>query len=183
MRAVATGWARATRRRYAGAMALAVLCLMLSEGPGRAAPTRQATPVHDPWTNWEGYGHNWLNGVKALAPDDVWIVGNHMSDSHEFQPVMRHFDGTSCTRMGRLGHVGSDRCVPTGVDALSDQDVWLTCRATAQPMVYHWDGSSWQLQDIAQVGVTKNLFHVWADTKSDVWAVGDVEYIPGGIQE
>ena len=69
------------------------------------------------------------------------------------------------------------------MDALSDQDVWLTCRATAQPMVYHWDGSSWQLQDIAQVGVTKNLFHVWADTKSDVWAVGDVEYIPGGIQE
>ena len=44
MRAVATGWARSTRRRYAGAMALAVLCLMLSEGPGRAAPNQASDP-------------------------------------------------------------------------------------------------------------------------------------------
>ncbi len=126
------------------------------------------------------FGSNWLTGVKALAPNDVWVVGNHPNSKTDYQPVMRHYDGVTWKRVGHFGKRAGDRCIPTAVDARSDDDVWVSCthQLRRDPFVEHWDGTSWQLQDIPGIGDGINqLWSVWEDTPDDVWAVG--QYLGG----
>ena len=69
-----------------------------------------------------------------------------------------------------------------GVAAVSPGDVWavgLHCPSTCggepagpQPLIQHWDGTSWSKVTVPGLGPTGALYAVSAVSASDIWAVG-----------
>jgi hypothetical protein len=175
---------RARRRTRASLWAgtAAMLSLVLAAGPTVAVGSGSRADPFGADPNDDGYGSDWLMGVKALAPDDVWIVGNHPSSRSDMQPVMRHFDGTTWARVGHLDRLRYSHCLPTDVDATSDGDVWVSCHHfDSHPMVEHWDGVTWDLQELPGAGSEAHnhtLWDIWVDAPDDVWAVGRYQELP-----
>lgn len=127
-----------------------------------------------------GYTSNILTSVSALSPTDVWIIGNHVSPRGSYQPVVRHFDGVQWKRVGQFPLHGST-AYPTSIQALSAGDVWvlLSSIGAGVSRVAHWDGSVWTLTTMPG---GSSAYHLWADSDSDVWVVGEgstIEHFDG----
>jgi hypothetical protein len=90
--------------------------------------------------------------------------------------LVRHYDGTRWSDVGQIDEAGAFG-YPTSVFALSDSDVWVTMLedASGQPVMQHWDGTAWHRQEMTAPGSFSNLYHVWASSPSDVWAVGSYQ--------
>ena len=82
-----------------------------------------------------------LNGVVAIAPNDVWAVGG-TSDLTGFQParpIAMHWNGTawSLSTLSGLGNGGL-----SSVTASSPASVWAA-GTVGTASVLHWNGTSW----------------------------------------
>lgn len=155
-----------------------VLALSLSAGAVAGAANAKAVRHSGVAPTFAGKGDARLAAVKAFSPSDVWIAGAHESSRFPETPVIRHFDGATWTRMGSLPHPHGDWCFPSAIDGLADDDMWVACRNVGYrlpdpPLVAHWDGKTWQLQDIADVEGVDDLVGLWVDTPRDIWAVGN----------
>ena len=152
-----------------------LLCAAVTVGSAVAVPASLAASVQPGGAHPNDHRimSNVLTGVSALSAEDVWVVGNHPTAGSDYTPLVRHYDGTGWSDVGEIDEAG-DFGYPTSVFALSDSDVWVTMLedASGQPVVQHWDGTAWQRQDMRAPGTSSNLYHVWASSPSDVWAVG-----------
>jgi len=117
------------------------------------------------WTGTTKVAGDWLHGVWASAPNDVWVVGD--------TKMLSHWDGTAWTP-----YTGGTNL--NAVWGATSDDVWAV---GYNAEIKHWDGASWSpdpscmVQDpgynCAIVGYyTKHLFDVWGANANDVWAVG-----------
>ena len=124
---------------------------------------------------------NALNGVAAIAPNDVWAVGYAVDLS--YQTVTMHWDGKAwqVVPSPNLTRPGSYNAL-NAVVAISSNNVWAVGGAPIGLGVYgrallmHWDGSAWQLFPEPPEVVnwyTTNRFGVAARASNDVWAVGE----------
>jgi hypothetical protein len=105
-----------------------------------------------------GLGFNVLEGVKALAPNNVWAVGYYTKDVNSTRPALtliEHYDGTSW-KIVPSPNVGPNSVYQSnqlyGITAVSANDVWAFGSYFAQSgsgeqgtLVEHWDGTSWKI--------------------------------------
>jgi hypothetical protein len=113
-----------------------------------------------------------LFGVDALAPDDVWAVGQREVRGHTrvFQ-LYEHWNGS---RWRVLDPPPQEEGEVTDVAAVAHDDVWAvgTRRIEGQLMtrIWHWDGSVW-----SRVAAPKLVGYLTAVSASDghVLAVGE----------
>jgi hypothetical protein len=103
-----------------------------------------------------------LNGVSALAGNDVWASGTGGAF---------HWDGGKWSRKSNTadgGTLGSFR----EISATNPTDVW----AVDGNSVYHWSGASWSLVPVTQAdgGAISAPFYftIVARSSTDVWAAG-----------
>lgn len=108
-----------------------------------------------------------FQAVSALAPDDVWVVGNNTAE---------HWDGHlwSVVATPRLGLNGGDL---EGVTALSPTDVWAVGSSfdgsfRSHTLILHWNGTAWAVTPSPNMGPYTSLRSVSAVSATDVWAVG-----------
>jgi hypothetical protein len=109
-----------------------------------------------------------LNGVFAIATDDVWAVGDYYQEgSHAFTV---HWNGTQWSQVT----IPSDpEDALYGVTAISSTDVWAVgggANFSTIPLILHWNGTTWA--DLSGPGMG-TLASVDAVSASDVWAVGN----------
>lgn len=106
-----------------------------------------------------GSGANQLNGVAALAPNDVWAVGFRTKipppKEAPTETLIIHFDGTGWSvvpspNIGPKSVFNSNRL--EGVTALSTNDVWAfgswseaNGSGHQHTLVMHWDGTAWTI--------------------------------------
>ncbi len=117
--------------------------------------------------------HHYLNGVDALAPDDIWAVGRYY-DENNFTPdttLAMHWDGVAWT-IFPTPPVGG---YLLGVDAFGPNDVWAVghcpdCGMTSLTM--HWDGVQWTRIPSPSPPGYITLHDVVALAPDNVWAVG-----------
>ena len=96
-----------------------------------------------------------LYGVKALAPDDVWAVGEDFG-----QTLALHYDGIAWSQVG-----APDIGLVMDIVALSATDIW----AVGGGGVMNWNGHGWFRVDAPPM----SLEGIDALTEVDVlWAVG-----------
>ena len=103
--------------------------------------------------------NNYLIGVSALAPNDVWAVGQQDDNSGNMLTLVEHWDGTSWTVDPQASTPGS----LGDVVAFSPNDVWA-----GGFVLEHWDGTTWS---VTQLGSARYL-GVLAGDSSSLWAVG-----------
>jgi hypothetical protein len=117
-----------------------------------------------------------LVAVSMSGPKDGWAVGNKgIKGFRDQQLVAEHWNGKKWSLSHAPDATFND--IFSDVSALSSDDVWAvgafdtggTCRC--DPLVEHWDGSSWAIVALPDV-TPAQLTGVDAIAADDVWAVG-----------
>ncbi|HUS16131.1 MAG TPA: S-layer homology domain-containing protein, partial [Chloroflexia bacterium] len=145
--------------------------------PGRAqattcAPNWNLVPSPNPLTN------NYLKGVAAVGPNDVWAVGRtHDANNGALGgTLIEHWDGTSWTQVpgpgGTIDHQGRLNAVA----AVGPNDVWAVGMyypgTAGQTLIEHWNGTAWSVVPSPNRPGYNELLGVTAIAADDVWAVG-----------
>ncbi|MEA2581078.1 MAG: hypothetical protein QOE83_1970 [Actinomycetota bacterium] len=117
--------------RFLFSVVLPLPLVVISPGAAKAE-TNSCTGT---WTEMSSpaQGPGPLNGIAAVSPTDVWIVGgnNHLNDTEQW-------DGSVWTDFN------AESFQQTAVAAASKDDVWTLGEDGIQgpPVVSHWDGQS-----------------------------------------
>ena len=116
---------------------------------------------------------NDLNGVKALAPNDVWAVGSSGNSDGVRFTVTLHWNGSIWSQVPSPSP-GMVSDILEAVDGRASNDVWAV-GSPADTMVLHWNGNVWSLFSIPNSSTANHLHSVSMIASNDVWAVGDVD--------
>ncbi len=116
---------------------------------------------------------NYLWGVTALAPDNVWAVGEFNATGGNQRTLFLRWNGTTWVQ------VPGDNTGPNGlqffvraVSAISGSDIWAVGN-NSHTLAEHWNGTSWSIVSTPNAGVGDNvLTGVSGSASSDVWEVG-----------
>ena len=161
----------------------------------------RALALHYDGTSWKvaktpsvGSGANQLNGVLALAPNDVWAVGFSTPEPPPTEDatltLIEHFDGTSWTvvpspNIGPKSIYQSNRLF--GLTASSPTDIWAfgsyfaaSGSENQMTLLLHWDGTTWTiapspnptngvfLSDLLMAGVVPSPGNIWIFGDKDI---------------
>src|SRR5262245_6007715 len=123
--------------------------------------------------------------IRALAPNDVWAVGQLSINYFGDLTVAYHFDGTSWTRTptpSPLQKHDIDQNWLTSIAAVAPDDIWVTgitrdhdYGIVDMPFFLHWDGVSWSLVESPDPGGKDADTDLWSSVAfawNDIWAVG-----------
>ena len=119
-----------------------------------------------------GGGFGILNGVVAIAADDVWAVGSHGDSA-----LVEHWDGTEWSVVP-CPNGERDESELYAVSATGPDDVWVVGetddRNGGDTLVEHWDGTTWKIVPSPKGGPLPSaaLNGVVALGPASVWAVG-----------
>jgi hypothetical protein len=131
---------------------------------------------------------NVLSAVAAAAPNDGWAVGfsGNSTGLNEAKTLTEHFNGTAWSVVPSP-NPNPNRCSSpsfalTAVAPVSQNDVWTvgfrnsdqTCTTLFQPLIFHWDGSTWSDTPNPLLSAAGNnaLNGVVALASNNVYAVG-----------
>jgi hypothetical protein len=118
-----------------------------------------------------GSNANILNGVSAVAADDIWAVGRGNSTSTQRgRPIVQHWDGTTWALVPSPS-TGGGFAELTAVVALSSDDVWAVGYRGSRTLIEHWNGSVWRLVP-GPLLPSSFLLGLTAVGHDDVWAGG-----------
>src|SRR5689334_17781737 len=173
--------------------ALAILAVLLVGGLAGAGPARSAAPKAAPqatttpsatppgctpgWTiypNPAPPGDSVLNGITALAPNDLWAVGY---DGVMSYTLAVHGNGTSWTTVPSP-NPPSSKAVLQAVAGVGANDAWAVGEYIGgqynqwQTLTEHWDGTAWTIVPSPNNIYNNRLYAVTAIASNDVWAVG-----------
>lgn len=107
-----------------------------------------------------------LLAVAAVAPNDVWAVGEG--------PIIEHWNGLRWRMVPSPGAAGN----LMGVAAISPHDVWAVGDS---PSIVHWDGVRWRVVPSPKgvppfaPGAAVSLNAITAVSARDLWAVGSYD--------
>ncbi|WP_407285131.1 hypothetical protein [Streptomyces sp. BP-8] len=121
-------------------------------------------------------GKGELNGVTALAPDDIWAVGAaYAADETSPQTaLLLHWDGTSWKRVDG-GAPPTGHAWLGGITAFAADDIWAvggsTTGSAERPYAVHWNGVKWSAAKTPDVPDGR-LRAVGRTGTGELWAVG-----------
>jgi hypothetical protein len=123
-----------------------------------------------------GVYRNWLNGVDAIAPDDVWAVGSsENSDATRWWSAW-HWDGTAWTAYEAGGTGNALDLQAVAHRAADDVRMVGTLAYGLSPMqAAHWDGSALSLDSVPALGphYGGHLYGA-AVIRGQLWAAGGI---------
>ncbi len=137
-----------------------------------------------------GAGDNLLSAIAATGHNDAWAVGDvQMASSGVRQTLTEHWDGASWSVVASPNTGAGDNNL-YGVAAIAPANAWAVGRSYAaasgspsQGLVEHWNGSSWSIVPVPNVGSQDNVLGgVAAASANDIWAVGYSTPSGGGLQ-
>ncbi|MGO9956080.1 MAG: hypothetical protein ACLP50_08885 [Solirubrobacteraceae bacterium] len=117
--------------------------------------------------------------MSGTGPDDVWAVGGD-SGSSSTAGLIEHYNGSSWTAAPSTAGEPADSTL-AAVSADSTSDAWAVGESAVsephttgkQPLIEHYNGSSWSVVQGAFTGNENDtLSAVDAVSPSDVWALG-----------
>jgi FG-GAP-like repeat len=121
-----------------------------------------------------GSSANQLNGVDALASNNVWAVGYSTLSARQMTLIER-WNGTQWREVTSQNARGDNTL--TSVDALSSTNAWAVgssrTPASRKSLIQSWNGTSWTIVSSPNPGTFGNsLLGVEAAAPNDIWAVG-----------
>jgi len=111
-------------------------------------------------------GYNRLLGVAAVAPDDVWAVGEDGSNT-----LSLHWNGSAWKIVATPTPNGNASL--RAVSAASASDIWAVGDSGAESLTLRWTGKKWKTVPSPSPGTHfLDLNGVSARAPDDAWAVG-----------
>jgi hypothetical protein len=133
-----------------------------------------------------GIDDNYLYGVTAVSPTDIWAVGYYCPGSCSTSPsqtLVEHWDGSVWSGVvSPNAGTGSNSLL--SVTAANASNVWAVgsyqVSGVDRTLIMRWDGSAWTVVPSPNMGTGRNLLNSVDFTSiNDGWAVG--MYINGGV--
>jgi hypothetical protein len=117
-----------------------------------------------------------LNGVDALASNNVWAVG-YSGSSGRYSTLIERWNGTQWRVVTSPNADTNGDNVLTSVDALSGTNAWAVgssrTATSRKSLIQRWNGTSWTIVSSPNSGTSSNsLLGVAAAGPNDIWAVG-----------
>ena len=123
---------------------------------------------------------NVINGIAAIASNDVWAVGFSFTCFGPLKPMALHWDGANWSAVKTPNLIQVDNAAFNGVLAFASNDVYAVgyhpaSNGAVRTLVEHWDGTAWKVVPTPNgVNNTGNvLTSISATSPTDIWAVGD----------
>ena len=115
-------------------------------------------------------GRAMLNAVAAVAPDDVWAVGE--SGQGQTSPLVEHWNGMRWSVVG-IPHFSF--AALSSVSVVGPRNVWALGMAwdPAQPLLLHWNGHRWLRQAVPWYRDGVELGKIVATGSSSVWILSE----------
>jgi hypothetical protein len=120
---------------------------------------------------------NVLQGVHAIAANDVWAVGRvGVPFATRVRALIEHYDG-STWGIAHTPAIPGDTYL-SAVFGFAHNDVWAagftsTASTPRTALVLHWDGSRWSVANLPpDPGVNNYLFALTGSGPGDIWTVG-----------
>lgn len=120
-----------------------------------------------------------LVGVKAISAGNIWAVGRQVAPDGNIVPLVEHFDGTPWQIVNVPS--GSEQSAFYALNASGPNDIWAVgdqtvpgATGTFEPLVEHFDGSSWTVVSNLPATGSSKLNAVYAASPTDVWATEQV---------
>ena len=110
-------------------------------------------------------GNNALNGVVALAANNIYAVGYSTDSNYAEHSLILHYDGTAWNVVN-----GADTGGLTGIAAHAANDIWVVGGGT---MTQHYNGTIWTAIAAPHLRAFDSLKAVTALAANDVYAVGN----------
>jgi hypothetical protein len=149
---------------------------------GSSASTEVTLAEHFDGTAWSvirapAVAGGMFSSVTGVAGNDVWAVGTQAAGS-SVNTLIEHWNGTSWSVVA--GPKVPKGSFLAGVAAVSSADVWAVGSELApagstfifNPLVEHWDGTSWSVVTSPAFVNGLLLKGISADAANDVWVVG-----------
>jgi hypothetical protein len=120
---------------------------------------------------------NYLTGVSASGPDDVWAVGHYATDGRADQKTLAmHWDGLSWTLVPSP-NVGAGRNYLNSVAAAGPENAWAVgfywnANNVQRTLTMRWTGKSWVVIPAPDVSAHENYLNGVVADGREVWAVG-----------
>lgn len=120
-------------------------------------------------------GYNFLNGVAAVAANDVWAVGMAAVEQNS-RTLIEHWNGRFW-RIVPSPTVAGESSTLQAVTVISANDIWAvgyskTPNFLFNPLALHWNGAAWSI--VPTPGESR-LLAVDAIAPDDIWATGESE--------
>jgi hypothetical protein len=121
-------------------------------------------------------GYSYLNGVAAIAPNNIWAVGYTFNAGNygAGQALIEHWNGSSWAIVNSPNPGGISALY--AVTPLSATNIWAVGEygnTGEQPFIEHWDGTSWKVIQSPRVGTLYAILNsISAISANDIWAVG-----------
>jgi glucose/arabinose dehydrogenase len=138
-----------------------------------------------------GPTNHYLNSVEAVSASDVWAVG-YYEDLGQTHTLTEHWNGSQWQLVGSPSPSMSMNHL-RGLDASASNNVWAvgyytdtnTTANTVRPLTLHWNGSFWASVSGPDFGPDSDarLIGVEAFAPDDVWAVGNLQPTPSGMEQ
>lgn len=109
-----------------------------------------------------------LLSVRAIADDDVWIVGAYPDPDDGTGPVILNYDGAAWTRLDASAWPGSE---VWWAWVTADEGVFVGNNG----LILELDRGTGQLEAIPGPDSETTFFGVWGASTDDLWAVGMTE--------
>lgn len=112
-----------------------------------------------------------LNGVKAIAGNNVYAVGYYMPGGSSYDSLVENWNGNSWTQI-TSGDAITSSVQLSAVDASNATNVWAVGQTlfAGNSYVLHYDGASWKTDTtVPNIG---SLTAVKALSNGDVWIAG-----------
>ena len=120
-------------------------------------------------------GAHELNGLKALAANDVWAVGRE-----DNMALIEHWDGSTWTKVAATGPDAPWYAL-IQIDGAAPDDLWAVGGVTyeddpahSRPLLMHYDGSTWSVapNDLNEYYYFYPLSDVSVLSNYEAWATG-----------
>jgi hypothetical protein len=122
-------------------------------------------------------GEATMNGITAIAPNNVWAVGSTLMNGNHLISVIQHFDGTRWTIVDSPQFATGSQLQK--ILAFSANDIFAVGETDSdnqqpQPLVEHFNGRIWSAVSLPALknGQLATLFGIGGLSHTDFWAVG-----------
>lgn len=116
-----------------------------------------------------------LDTLKVISPTDVYAAGRQSDSSGATVPLVEHWDGKAWNTVPVPA--GGSFSALNAISASGPNDVWVAgdqlrpgTTNIAAPFVEHWDGTSWQVASLPDLGASgARATGIYAASPTDVW--------------
>jgi hypothetical protein len=118
---------------------------------------------------------NTLNGVAAVASNNVWAVGSHTASNGAYLTLIERWNGSAWSVV-TSPNPSTVVNILNAVSGTSANDIWAVgyqgVGSGSHPLAVHWNGATWTVVPSPARPGGSILSAVTAISPTDVWAVG-----------